>query len=72
MSKRPCLRKTMFVADSEGEMTQVEFWSSYKGLFTPYQDRVPLLPAPAEKREIAWERALKSRLAASAPWRGRR
>lgn len=35
----------MFVADSEGEMTQVEFWSAYKELFTPFQERVPLLVA---------------------------
>ena len=37
--------KTMFVAKTEGEVTQVDFWNLYKDAFTPHQDRRPLLVA---------------------------
>lgn len=35
----------MFVSDPQGELTQVEFWTGYKELFTPFQERSPLLVA---------------------------
>src|SRR5438552_3100798 len=37
--------KTMFIAKSEGELTQVDFWNLYKDAFTPYQDHRPILVA---------------------------
>src|ERR1700722_7580419 len=37
--------KAMFVADAEGELTQVDFWNLYKDVFTPFQNRFPLLVA---------------------------
>jgi len=35
----------MFVANPDGELTQVDFWNLYKDAFTPYQDRQALLVA---------------------------
>lgn len=35
----------MFIPSAESEMTQVNFWNLYKDVFTPYQDRHPLLVA---------------------------
>jgi chromatin structure-remodeling complex subunit RSC9 len=35
----------MFVARPDGELTQVDFWNLYKDVFTPFQDRQPLLVA---------------------------
>ena len=35
----------MFIAQPDAELTQVEFWNSYKDLFAPFQDRSPLLVA---------------------------
>ncbi|KAF8846039.1 hypothetical protein BDN67DRAFT_890988 [Paxillus ammoniavirescens] len=37
--------KTMFVAEPEGELTQVDFWNLYKDVFTPHVDRFPVLVA---------------------------
>nr|VWO94334.1 Uncharacterized protein [Ganoderma boninense] len=37
--------KTMFVANADGELTQVDFWNLYKDVFMPYSDRYPLLVA---------------------------
>lgn len=37
--------KTMFVANADGELTQVDFWNLYKDVFMPYSDRHPLLVA---------------------------
>jgi chromatin structure-remodeling complex subunit RSC9 len=37
--------KAMFVAKPQGELTQVDFWNLYKDVFTPFQDRLPLLVA---------------------------
>ncbi|KIJ66288.1 hypothetical protein HYDPIDRAFT_86774 [Hydnomerulius pinastri MD-312] len=37
--------KTMFVAEPEGELTQVDFWNLYKDAFTPYVDRYLVLVA---------------------------
>ena len=37
--------RTTFVPDSEGQLTQVEFWNLYKDTFTPHQEKVPLLVA---------------------------
>lgn len=35
----------MYMAAPDKEVTQVEFWTNYKELFTPFQDRQPLLVA---------------------------
>ena len=46
ITNQDCHRmRVMFIAQTDAELTQVEFWSSYKDLFTPYQDRSPLLAA---------------------------
>ncbi|KAI0275010.1 hypothetical protein BC834DRAFT_921193 [Gloeopeniophorella convolvens] len=37
--------KLMFVAKSDGELTQVDFWNLYKDVFVPYQDQYQLLVA---------------------------
>ncbi|KAF9245791.1 hypothetical protein BU15DRAFT_40495 [Melanogaster broomeanus] len=37
--------KSMFVAEPEGELTQVDFWNLYKDAFTPHVDRFPVLVA---------------------------
>lgn len=35
----------MFIAKSDSELTQVDFWNLYKDVFAPYQDKYPLLVA---------------------------
>ncbi|CCM03132.1 uncharacterized protein FIBRA_05253 [Fibroporia radiculosa] len=37
--------KAMFVANPDGELTQVDFWNLYKDAFMPYQERYNLLVA---------------------------
>ena len=37
--------KIMFIAKPDGELTQVDFWTFYKDVFTPHGDRYPHLPA---------------------------
>ncbi|KDQ63274.1 hypothetical protein JAAARDRAFT_147414 [Jaapia argillacea MUCL 33604] len=37
--------KAMFIAEPDGELTQVDFWTLYKDVFSPFQDRFPLLVA---------------------------
>ncbi|KAA1467979.1 hypothetical protein DENSPDRAFT_857009 [Dentipellis sp. KUC8613] len=37
--------KTMFVAEPEGELTQVDFWNLYKDVFVPFQQQYHLLVA---------------------------
>lgn len=37
--------KTMFVAEPDGELTQVDFWNLYKDAFTPHIDHFPVLVA---------------------------
>ena len=37
--------RTLFVADPNGELTQVDFWTAYKDIFTPFQEQTPLLVA---------------------------
>ncbi|KAG6814116.1 hypothetical protein H0H92_002111 [Tricholoma furcatifolium] len=37
--------KTMFVAEPDSEVTQVDFWNLYKDTFTPYENQYPLLAA---------------------------
>jgi chromatin structure-remodeling complex subunit RSC9 len=37
--------RVMFSAQVDEELTQVEFWTSYRDLFIPFQDRSPLLSA---------------------------
>ncbi|KAG1754872.1 uncharacterized protein EDB91DRAFT_1095952 [Suillus paluster] len=37
--------KIMFVATPDGELTQVDFWTLYKDVFTPFADRHPVLVA---------------------------
>ena len=37
--------KCMFVAKSDGELTQVDFWNLYKDTFHPYSENCPLLVA---------------------------
>ena len=35
----------MFIAKEDGELTQVDFWTLYKDIFTPFQEQYPLLVA---------------------------
>ena len=37
--------KVMFIAKPDGELTQVDFWTLYKDVFSPFADRHPLLVA---------------------------
>ena len=37
--------KTMFVAEPDGELTQVDFWNLYKDAFTPHVEVFPVLVA---------------------------
>lgn len=37
--------RTVFVAKTDGELTQVDFWNLYKDAFSPYQDQHHLLVA---------------------------
>ena len=37
--------KTMFVAEPDGELTQVDFWNLYKDAFTPHIEHFPVLVA---------------------------
>ncbi|KAF8078889.1 hypothetical protein FPV67DRAFT_1775985 [Lyophyllum atratum] len=37
--------KTMFVAKTDSELTQVDFWNLYKDVFSPHQEQYPLLVA---------------------------
>ena len=37
--------KTMFVAEPDGELTQVDFWNLYKDAFTPHVEHFPVLVA---------------------------
>src|SRR5688572_18672095 len=44
--------RAMFVAKSDGELTQMDFWNPYKDTFGPYQDRFPLLVASAVIKNV--------------------
>ncbi|KAH7916566.1 hypothetical protein BJ138DRAFT_1075004 [Hygrophoropsis aurantiaca] len=37
--------KVMFVAKTDGELTQVDFWNLYKDVFSPHAERYPVLVA---------------------------
>ncbi|KAF8167627.1 hypothetical protein B0H34DRAFT_646276 [Crassisporium funariophilum] len=37
--------RTMFVAKTDGELTQVDFWNLYKDSFSPFSEKYPLLVA---------------------------
>jgi len=37
--------RAMFVAKTDGELTQVDFWNMYKDAFTPFAEQYPLLVA---------------------------
>jgi chromatin structure-remodeling complex subunit RSC9 len=42
----PYRMKTFFVHFPGAELTQLDFWTSYKDTFTPFAETYPLLPAP--------------------------